>query len=83
MKSQGNAAKMATVPVCAFSFAEYRATYTPKRRSRGSATLPQGNIPQRWAIFREAKRRLEHGVPVSVLVEDVTRKLRMMRGGVR
>ena len=47
-------------------------------RSRGNATLPQ-----KWALFREAKRRLEHGVPVDVLIRDVTMKLRMMRGGAR
>jgi hypothetical protein len=31
-------------------------------------------------VFREAKRRLEHGVPVGVLIRVVTMKLRMMRG---
>ena len=31
-------------------------------------------------MFREARRRLEHGVPVDVLIRDVTMKLRMMGG---
>ena len=47
----------------------------PWWRSRRSATLPQ-----KWALYREAKRRLEHGVPVDVLIRDVTMKLRMMGG---
>ena len=47
----------------------------PTTRSRGSATLQQ-----KWALFREARRRLEHGVPVDVLIRDVTMKLRMMGG---
>ena len=45
-------------------------------RSCGRVTLPQ-----KWALFREAKRRLEHGVPVDVLIQHVTMKLRTMRGG--
>lgn len=64
--------------VSGFSYALYRATYSKPHRSRGSATLAQ-----RWALFREAKRRLEHGVPVGVLIQHVTMKLRTMRGGAR
>lgn len=33
---------------------------------------------QKWALFREAKRRLEHGVPVAVLIRNVTWKLRSL-----
>ena len=70
---------------------DYRAdinTYSNPHRSRGNATLPavarSATLPQKWALFREAKRRLEHGVPVDVLIRDVTMKLRMMkRGGVQ
>ena len=70
---------MAALTVSAFSYAEYRATYRKQERTRGSASLPQ-----RWALFREAKRRLEHGVPVGVLIRDVTWKLRALQAqGVR
>ena len=69
---------------------DYRAdinTYSNPHRSRGSATLSEGarsaTFTQRWALFREAKRRLEHGVPVGVLIQYVTMKLRVMRGGVQ
>ena len=62
--------------VSAFSYEEYRATYRKQERTRGSTSLPQ-----RWALFREAKRRLEHGVPVGVLLRDVTWKLRALRAG--
>jgi hypothetical protein len=33
---------------------------------------------RKWELFREAKQRLEHGVPVEVLIRYVTRKLRTM-----
>lgn len=62
-----------------FSYAAYLKTYSNQVQSHGNAT-----ISQRRTLFREAKRRLEHGVPVSVLIRDVTRKLRAMkRGGAR
>ena len=69
----------------------YRAdinTYSNPHRSRGSATLPavarSAALTQRWALFREAKRRLEHGVPVDVLIRDVTMKSRALQArGVR
>ncbi len=87
MKEQNSAAKMAVLPVSEFSYASYRATYRNPHRSRGSATLSEGarsaTFTQRWALFREAKRRLEHGVPVGVLIQYVTMKLRVMRGGVQ
>ena len=76
----------------AFSFAAYQDSYNspqrvgrpleqlqparradPTTRSRGSATLPQ-----RWALFRDTKRRLEHGVPVGVLIQYVTMRVRAM-----
>ena len=60
----------------AFGYEAYHATYTRQHRSRGSASLPE-----RQKLFREAKRRLEHGVPVGMLIRDVARKLRMMQGG--
>lgn len=60
----------------AFGYLAYLNTYSDPHRSRGNATLAQ-----RWALFREAKRRLEHGVPVGVLIQHVTMKLRTMRGG--
>ena len=58
-----------------FDYRAYLNTYSNPHRSRRSATLTQ-----RWAVFREAKRRLEHGVPVGVLIRVVTMKLRMMGG---
>ena len=73
---------MATSPVSGFSYAAYRATYHSPHRSRGNATLPVGTrsatFSQRWALFRDAKRRLEHGVPVGVLIQHVMMKLRTM-----
>ena len=85
MKMKNHAVTMAAFPVSAFSYVAYRATYHSPHRSRGSATLPavarSAALTQRWALFRAAKRRLEHGVPVDVLIRDVTMKLRMMRGG--
>ena len=87
MAIQNSVARMATSPVSGFSYAAYRATYHSPHRSRGNATLPVGTrsatFSQRWALFREAKRRLEHGVPVGVLIRDVTMKLRLVRGGAR
>ena len=38
---------------------------------------------ERRKLFREAKRRLEHGVPVGVLIQYVTMKLQTMGGGAR
>ena len=76
MNEHDSATRMAALPVTGFSYAAYRATYRNPHQSRGSATLAQ-----RWALFREAKRRLEHGVPVGVLIQHVTMKLRTMRGG--
>ena len=70
-----------------FDYLTYLNTYSSPHRSRGSATLPEGarsaTFTQRWALFREAKRRLEHGVPVGVLIQYVTMKLHVMRGGAR
>ena len=85
MKEQNSAAKMAALPVSEFSYASYRATYHSPHRSRGGAALPMGaTLQERRKLFREAKSRLEHGVPVGILIRDVTRKLRAMkRGGVR
>lgn len=54
-----------------FVYAAYRETYRKQKRPRGNATLPQ-----KRALFCDAKRRLEHGVPVSVLIRDMTLKLR-------
>ena len=66
---------------------DYRAdinTYSNPHRSRGSATLPEGaTLQERRKLFRDAKWRLEHGVPVGVLIQYVTMKLHMMRGGAR
>ena len=75
MKMKNHAVTMAAFPVSAFSYVAYRATYHNQHQSRGNSALPQ-----RWALFREARRRLEHGVPVGVLIRDVTMKLRMMGG---
>ena len=88
MKKQIIAAKMAALPVSEFSYASYSATYHNPHRSRGGAALPEGTrsatFTQRWALFREAKSRLEHGVPVGELIQYVTMKLRVMkRGGVQ
>lgn len=88
MKKQNSATKMTALPVSGFSYGSYCATYRNPHRSRGSATLPEGarsaTFTQRWALFREAKSRLEHGVPVGVLIQYVTMKLRVMkRGGVQ
>ncbi len=70
-----------------FDYRAYLNTYSNPHRSRRSATLSEGarsaTFTQRWALFREAKRRLEHGVPVGVLIQYVTMKLRVMRGGAR
>ena len=75
MKMKDHAVTMAAFTVSAFSYVAYRATYHNQHQSRGNSALPQ-----RWALFREARRRLEHGVPVDVLIRDVTMKLRMMGG---
>ena len=87
MKKKDHAAKMTALPVSAFSYVAYRATYHSPHRSRGSAPLPVGarsaTFTQRWALFREAKSRLEHGVPVGVLIQYVTMKLRTIGGGAR
>ena len=57
---------------------------TKKRNQIGDLNVLRVGEGRKWALFREAKRRLEHGVPVSVLIRDVTRKLRAMkRGGAR
>ena len=75
---------MAALPVNGFSYASYRTTYRNPHRSRGSATLPMGaTLQERRKLFRDAKWRLEHGVPVGVLIQYVTMKLHMMRGGAR
>ena len=85
MKMKDHAVTMAAFPVSAFSYVAYRATYHSPHRSRGSATLPMGaTLQERRKLFREAKWRLEHGVPVGVLIQYVTMKLRVMkRGGAR
>ncbi len=53
------------------------------RGSRGNATLPGGTDlnAARREIYRDAKRRLEHGVPVDVLIRDALLKLRLVRAG--
>lgn len=56
-----------------FRYAAYRETYREPHLSRGSATFAE-----RRALFRDARWRLEHGVPVGVLIRDVTRKLRII-----
>ena len=67
-----------------FDYLTYLNTYSSPHRSRGSATLPEGaTLQERRKLFREAKWRLEHGVPVGVLIQYVTMKLHMMRGGAR
>lgn len=76
MKKKDDAATMAAFPVSAFSYVAYCATYHSPHWSRGSATLPQ-----RRALYRETRQRLEHGVPVGVLIRDVTMKLRALRAG--
>lgn len=84
MKKHIIAAKMAALPVSEFSYASYRTTYHNPHRSRGGAVLPMGaTLQERRKLFREAKRRLEHGVPVGVLIQYVTMKLRVMGGGAR
>ena len=84
MKKKDDAATMAAFPVSAFSYVAYRATYHSPHRPRGSATLPMGaTLQERRKLFRDAKWRLEHGVPVGVLIQYVTMKLHMMRGGAR
>ena len=84
MKMKNHAVTMAAFPVSAFSYVAYRATYHSPHRPRGSATLPMGaTLQERRKLFREAKWRLEHGVPVGVLIQYVTMKLRTMRGGVQ
>ena len=68
-----------------FDYLTYLNTYSSPHRSRGSATLPEGArsapLPQRRALFRKTRQRLEHGVPVGVLIRDVTMKLRALRAG--
>ena len=78
MKNQDSAAKMAA-PHTGGS----RPVATESADGDGTSSLPAGGatLPQKWALFREAKRRLEHGVPVGVLIQHVTMKLRTMRGG--
>lgn len=49
---------------------------TKKRNQVGNINALQVGVRRKWALFREAKRRLEHGVPVDVLIRDVTWKLR-------
>ena len=67
-----------------FDYLTYLNTYSSPHRSRGSATLPEGTtLQERRKLFREARWRLEHGVPVGVLIQYVTMKLRVMRGGVQ
>ena len=53
---------------------------TKKRNQIGDLNALRVGEGRKWALFREAKRRLEHGVPVDILIRDVTMKLRMMRG---
>lgn len=79
MKMKNHAVTMAAFPVSAFSYVAYRATYHSPHRPRGSATLPMGaTLQERRKLFRDAKRRLVHGVPVGVLIQYVTMKLRTM-----
>ena len=66
----------------AFSFTAYQDSYvSPHRGGRhvgGNET--HTSFAYRQKLFREARRRLEHGVPVDILIRDVTMKLRMLRG---
>ena len=57
---------------------------TKKRNQIGDLNVLRVGEGRKWALFREAKWRLEHGVPVGVLIQYVTMKLRVMkRGGVQ
>lgn len=69
----------------AFSFAAYQDSYVSPHRGGMYVGGDETHAPfaYRQKLFREAKQRLEHGVPIDVLIRDVTTKLRMMRGGVR
>ena len=66
----------------AFSFSAYQDSYVSPHR--GGRHVGNNNVHSPFAyqqkLFRDAKRRLEHGVPVDVLIRDVTMKLRMMGG---
>ena len=56
---------------------------TKKRNQIGDLNALRVGEGRKWALFREAKSRLEHGVPVGVLIQYVTMKLRVMGGGAR
>ena len=56
-----------------FGYRAYLDTYSRPNQSHGSVT-----IAERRKLFREAKWRLEHGVPVGVLIRYATRRLRAM-----
>ena len=69
-----------------FSFVAYQDSYVSPHR--GGMYVGNNEMHAQFAyrkkLFREAKQRLEHGVPVGVLIRDVTMKLRVMkRGGVQ
>ena len=66
----------------AFSFTAYQDSYVSPHRGGRRVGNNNAHSPfaYRQKLFREAKRRLEHGVPVDVLIRDVTMKLRMMGG---
>ena len=67
----------------AFSFAAYQDSYVSPHRGGRHVGNYNAHSPfaYRQKLFRETKRRLEHGVPVNVLIRDVTLKLRMMKRG--
>ena len=66
----------------AFSFTAYQDSYVSPHRGGRRVGNNNAHSPfaYRQKLFREAKRRLEHGVPVDILIRDVTMKLRMMGG---
>lgn len=51
---------------------------TKKRNQIGDLNALRVGEGRKWALFREAKRRLEYGVPVGVLIQYVTIKLQTM-----
>lgn len=69
----------------AFSFAAYQDSYVSPHRGGMYVGGNETHMPfaYRQKLLREVKRRLEHGVPVGVLIRDVTMKLRLVRGGAR
>ena len=56
---------------------------TKKNNQVGDFNPLRVGMGQKWALFREAKRRLENGVPLEVLLQYVTWKLRTMAANKR